>query len=850
MSIATNVSSVSYTGNGTTVYFPFTGKFLSASDLRVSVTTSGVEVVKTINTHYTVTGAGEDSGGNVTFLTAPASGTTVTIQRNTTFTQPTKLVNNGVFDAEVIEDALDRVTLLAQQVKEQADRAVRMPVNEASITSELPSASTRANTLQGYDASGNPVFHAFDVGSLVVVAPSSITTGTIVDGAVTDAKLATNLDLSAKSLTLPNESVLVDNLENNLDFSFKTVSFADEQLHGRDIGFQTIGFDRLAPSVRANKVAIGFTASSPDLIMAGCGLSALNGTWVYGGLYSARPRYFFPSVASYTHYLQWDAGLECWCIVQSAGAVLLYSSSQDVVYPDAVTQWSVAAGGTAPAPDPLSLSTEAVEVNGKVKATSFEGDLSDCTGKQDRETSFGAFPAHTNQHGIYCSPFTAFINADGHVVIVGGPTGIFQPSGVVVTPRLAVFKQSTTNPVTGVTDNLNGFTDTVVKLVQAGANLLALTASGFVYAMGLNQAGQLGQGDTTARPYFSAVKIGSSLTCADIWGSMTVEDASDTSTSASSPAFFAKTTTGVLYSWGRNHHGQLGIGSTTNASTPSAPSATWGAKTISKVVATNSNAYVLTTDGYCYATGKDTDGQNGTSGGAADVTAFVLMTGTGTTIVATDIFCMGRLSPGVWVTTANGTVYGCGYNGLYGLGLGNTSSTVVLTANASPVQVSKLFPLGVDTTYCLAVKTNNTLVAWGANAKGQNGTNTAAGTSVQNPTTVSGITLSSTVSVTDVVSVGSNSTEATTVVLMSDGKVYSCGYGGKGALGNGASSDTITFSRVPIDATITAIHAVGYSDLGTILMADDLGRVWSFGNGSAYQLGNGQNVDAYVPILL
>jgi len=852
MSIATNVSSVSYTGNGVTTYFPFTGKFLSNSDLRVSVTTAGVEVVKTINAHYTVSGAGDDAGGNVTFLTAPAVDTTVTIQRNTAYTQPSNLVNNGVFDAEVIEDALDRVTLLAQQVKEQADRAVRMPVNEASFTSELPSAADRAGTLQGFDTSGNPAFYEVNIEDLELVAPDSVTTSTIEDGAVTAAKLATTLDLSAKSLTLPNESVLVDNLENNLDFTYKTVSFADEQLQGRDIGFQTIGFDRLAPSVRARKLAVGFVAPSPDLIMSGAGLSALNGTWVYGDLWNARPRYFFPSVASYTHYLQWDAGDECWCIVQSAGSVLLYSSTQDTVYPDAVTDWDVEAGGTAPAPGPLSLDTEALEVNGTVVATAFRGDVSQCTGKQDSETTFGEFPAHTSQTGCYCSPFTAFINADGYVVIVGGPTSIFQPSGIVVTPRLAVFKQSASNPVTGVTDNLNGFTDTVVKLVQSGANLLALTEAGFVYAMGLNQGWQLGQGGsgTTSSPYFVAVKIGSSLTCTDIWGCVCVEDASDTGTSASAPSFFAKTTAGVLYAWGRNHRGQLGMGDTTNRSTPSIPTATWGAKTVSKVVGTNSNSYVLTSDGYCYATGYDTEGQCGTAGAATDVTSFVLMDGTGSSIVATDIFCAGRLTRAVWVTVASGTVYACGYNGLYGLGLGNTSATVVLTANASPVQVTKLFPMGVDRTYCLAVKTNNTLVAWGANPKGQSGTNTAAGTDVQNPTAVSGITLSSSITVTDIVSVGGSLSDGTTLVLMSDGKVYSAGYASKGTLGNGTSTDTIVFARVPIDATITAIHAVGYGDLGTFLMADDLGRVWAFGGGTSYQLGNGQNVDAYVPILL
>ena len=68
MTISTTESRKSYTGNGSTVAFSFPYKFLADCDLKVYVD----NVLKTLTTDYTVSGAGSDSGGTVTFVTAPA----------------------------------------------------------------------------------------------------------------------------------------------------------------------------------------------------------------------------------------------------------------------------------------------------------------------------------------------------------------------------------------------------------------------------------------------------------------------------------------------------------------------------------------------------------------------------------------------------------------------------------------------------------------------------------------------------------------------------------------------------------------------------------------------------------
>ena len=83
MTVSSTTVKNSYSGNGSTV-FAYTFKIFADSDLQVIIRSStGTETTKTITTHYTVSGAGDASGGNVTFTSGntPASGETVVIRR-------------------------------------------------------------------------------------------------------------------------------------------------------------------------------------------------------------------------------------------------------------------------------------------------------------------------------------------------------------------------------------------------------------------------------------------------------------------------------------------------------------------------------------------------------------------------------------------------------------------------------------------------------------------------------------------------------------------------------------------------------------------------------------------------
>jgi hypothetical protein len=156
MTVSSTTSKASYTGNGTTTVFAVPFYFLAAADLRVILRTGTTEVVQSLTTNYTVTGAGNENGGSVTMLVAPPSGTTLTILRNAPATQETDLLPNDRLPAESLEDALDKLTMLVQQVDEVADRALQFPASDPAASPTIPAASARASKFLSFDANGLP----------------------------------------------------------------------------------------------------------------------------------------------------------------------------------------------------------------------------------------------------------------------------------------------------------------------------------------------------------------------------------------------------------------------------------------------------------------------------------------------------------------------------------------------------------------------------------------------------------------------------------------------------------------------------------------------------------------------
>jgi hypothetical protein len=159
MTVSSTTVKNSYSGNGSTTQFAYGYKIFADTDLIVIIRTdsTGAETVKTLTTHYTVSGAGDASGGNVTFTSGntPASGQTVVIIREVPQTQAIDYIANDPFPAESHEEGLDRGTMTTQQVQEELNRAIKLSrTNTMTSTEFTVGATDRANKVLAFDSSG------------------------------------------------------------------------------------------------------------------------------------------------------------------------------------------------------------------------------------------------------------------------------------------------------------------------------------------------------------------------------------------------------------------------------------------------------------------------------------------------------------------------------------------------------------------------------------------------------------------------------------------------------------------------------------------------------------------------
>jgi len=172
MTVSSTTNTNSYTTvNATTHSFAYGYKIFADADLEVIVrSAAGAETVKTLGTHFVVTNAGTDSGGNVLFKYntgtssdahysstdyRPASGETVLLRRNLSLTQGTDYIENDTFSSNAHENALDRLTFITQALQEESDRSLKISkTNTMTSTQFTTSATDRASKLLAFDSSG------------------------------------------------------------------------------------------------------------------------------------------------------------------------------------------------------------------------------------------------------------------------------------------------------------------------------------------------------------------------------------------------------------------------------------------------------------------------------------------------------------------------------------------------------------------------------------------------------------------------------------------------------------------------------------------------------------------------
>jgi hypothetical protein len=158
MTISSTTVKNSYSGNGTLDTFTYNFKIFADADIQVIIRdASATETVKTLTTHYTVTGAGSASGGTVVFESGhiPTNTQTVVLRRSSPQTQAIDYIANDPFPAESHEEGLDRSMMAIQQLQEEIDRTIKLSRTNTMTSTEFTIGSTdRAGKILAFDSSG------------------------------------------------------------------------------------------------------------------------------------------------------------------------------------------------------------------------------------------------------------------------------------------------------------------------------------------------------------------------------------------------------------------------------------------------------------------------------------------------------------------------------------------------------------------------------------------------------------------------------------------------------------------------------------------------------------------------
>ncbi|HLJ66930.1 MAG TPA: hypothetical protein VKX16_06185 [Chloroflexota bacterium] len=208
-----------------------------------------------------------------------------------------------------------------------------------------------------------------------------------------------------------------------------------------------------------------------------------------------------------------------------------------------------------------------------------------------------------------------------------------------------------------------------------------------------------------------------------------------TAVSAGAGHSLALTSTGAVLAWGLNNEGQLGNGGTGTSGVPLNVKLPGGAR-VTAVAAGALHSLALTSNGAVFAWGYNNDGELGNGGKAFSTVPVKVKLPAGTRVTAIAAGAYDSLA-----LTSTGAVFAWGYNRQGELGNGRTANSrvpvkVKLPAGTKVTAVATGGPLtGVGTIFAgpghsLALTSTGTVLAWGHNKDGELGDGGTANSAV------------------------------------------------------------------------------------------------------------------------
>ena len=216
MTVSSTNSKHIYNGNGVTVNWPYTFTIINTSDIKVYLTNTDAEVSE-ITTGFTV----DELNSRVVYPAVGSgvpvlpTGWKITLVREMDLTQLLDLTRQGPLDSESLEEAYDKLTLIAQQHDEQISRCIIWAIDSTPSTVDTTAyleqiqaertaaetAATAAETAQGLAETAQAAAETAQ-GLAETAETNAETAQTAAELAETNAELAQAAAEAARDLAL------------------------------------------------------------------------------------------------------------------------------------------------------------------------------------------------------------------------------------------------------------------------------------------------------------------------------------------------------------------------------------------------------------------------------------------------------------------------------------------------------------------------------------------------------------------------------------------------------------------------------------------------------------------------